>query len=88
MSSAQFPWLKIFKESSVAKLIDVSFFLLKYCYQSNYDSGENIFDYIKIISFFRTHFFLLKIVFLWKKVLMAAIDLGYILLLLVFVCLF
>jgi hypothetical protein len=28
VSSAQFPWLKIFKESPVSKLIDVSFFFL------------------------------------------------------------
>lgn len=26
VSSAQFPWLKIFKESTVAKLADVSFY--------------------------------------------------------------
>jgi hypothetical protein len=26
VSSAQFPWLKIFKESSVGKLVDVSVF--------------------------------------------------------------
>jgi hypothetical protein len=36
VSSAQFPWLKIFKESSVGKLVDVSvFFLKKFIYHFN-----------------------------------------------------